>query len=126
MIHMNKPAPRKVPDEIKEAVNNRDKGLCVFCGNPAWGPPHHWGLHNNQINRQNWPLLVHSVANQVMTCFKCHSSRGSGDNRYITDDLCDGLEMLLVGGFSVEVMITNNELWFSRDGVRADVEDDKL
>jgi len=38
--------------------------------------PHHALIHNNEPNRNNYPLLVHHPVNLVLLCQDCHSQYG--------------------------------------------------
>jgi len=84
MIHMNKPAPRKISNEIIRFVYERQQHKCWFnldcCTGRIQGKPHHWGLHNNATNRAKYSSFVHHPANLIGCCYNCHIKRGSGDN----------------------------------------------
>lgn len=96
MIPQNKPAPHQPSNETIEFVYERDSHICQYCGDPAQGKPHHWGVHNTEYNRRHLPELVHHPANLVCVCISCHAAHGSGNNlsvlaaRRIEEELRNG------------------------------------
>lgn len=62
-----------IPKKVKDIVFERDKGCCIFCGNPGMPNAHY-------IPRSKSGLGIEQ--NIVTACISCHSRMDNSHERY--------------------------------------------
>jgi 5-methylcytosine-specific restriction endonuclease McrA len=60
-------------NDIKEAINEAQNGVCKLCGRERICDFHHI-IPNTKFNRHMFPLLVPSIFNCVGLCRHCHDN----------------------------------------------------
>lgn len=67
-----------IPQKVKKAVYERDRGLCIFCGRPGDPVAH-------VISRAHGGLGVEQ--NIITACFRCHERMDNSPDRQMYLDL---------------------------------------
>jgi len=59
-------------NEVKEQVLEAQNYFCIGCINEIHSIHHR--LSNTKVNRNKFPLFIHSIFNAVGLCFNCHKN----------------------------------------------------
>ena len=80
---MKKAAPKKVPNrslKVKHLLVMQGYECPIAKNFGEWATPeeiHHAGVHNTEVNRRLYPLLIHSLWNLLLVNHQFHMKHGS-------------------------------------------------